>query len=114
MKPHNALRKSHVHWKMAVLAVVLGLLTFHSGVALAQTSAYGSIYGQVTDSSGAPVVGAQITAHSPSVGGTFNAVSDNEGNYRLIELPPATDYTVDTENAGFEKFERVGLVVEAG
>jgi hypothetical protein len=114
MKSHNAFRKSQVRWKAAILVAVFGLLTFHSGVALAQTSAYGSIYGQVTDSSGAPVVGAQITAHSPSVGGTFTAVSDNEGNYRLIELPPAIDYTVDTENQGFEKFERVGLVVEAG
>lgn len=114
MKYQNESLKSHVHWKAAILIAVLGLLTFHPGAALAQTSAYGSIYGQVTDSSGAPIVGAQIVASSPAVGGSFNAVSDSEGNYRLIELPPATDYTVEADSQGFEKFQRVGLVVQAG
>ncbi len=80
----------------------------------AQTSANGTIYGQVTDGTGAAVAGVEITAHSPAVGGTFRAVSDGEGNYRLIELPPGTDYAVDATATGFENFERVGLVVEAG
>jgi len=68
----------------------------------------------VTDHTGAIVVGAQIVAHSPEVGGTFKAVSDSQGNYRLLELPPATNYTVEAQSTGFDKFVRVGLVVQAG
>ncbi len=86
-------------------------LSFSLGAALsssAQTSADGTIHGQVLDGSGAAVPGVMITAHSPAVGGTFKAVSDQEGNYRLIELPQDTDYTVEAETKGFEKFVRVG------
>jgi hypothetical protein len=93
------------------------LLSFFLGAAIpssAQTSADGTIHGQVVDSSGAAVPGVSITAHSPAVGGTFKAVSDQEGNYRLIELPQGTDYTVEAETKGFEKFVRVGLIVRAG
>ncbi|WP_162539457.1 TonB-dependent receptor [Granulicella sp. WH15] len=81
---------------------------------LAQTSADGSIYGRVTDNSGAILPGVQILAHCPTVGGTFKAVSDAEGNYRLIELPIGVDYTVEATMPGFEKFVRVGLIVSAG
>jgi hypothetical protein len=114
MKQRNGFLQSWAYWKTAILASVLGLLFFNPVVAHGQTSANGSIYGQVTDSSGALVAGAQVTAHSPAVGGTFKAVSDTEGNYRLIELPPGTDYTVEVEATGFEKLVRVGLVVQAG
>jgi hypothetical protein len=80
----------------------------------AQTTADGTIHGQVVDGSGAVLAGVNITAHSPGVGGTFKAVSDQEGNYRLIELPQGTDYTVEAEAPGFEKFVRIGLIVRAG
>ena len=99
----------------AVLApALLSILAFHLLSASAQTSADGSIYGHVTDNSGAALVGVQLTAHSPAVGGTFKAVTDDQGNYRLLELPPADDYTLEAENSGFEKFIRVGLIVRAG
>ena len=80
----------------------------------AQTSADGTIHGQIVDGSGAVLAGVNVTAHSPAVGGTFKAVSDQEGNYRLTELPQGTDYTVEAETPGFAKFVRVGLIVRAG
>src|SRR6195952_5767742 len=85
-----------------------------SRLGLAQTSADGTIHGHVTDSSGAALVGTNIVAHSSAVGGTFKASSDNEGNYRLTDLPAGTDYVVEAETQGFEKFLRIGLVVRAG
>jgi hypothetical protein len=97
-----------------VPSLFLVLLLFIASALHAQTSADGTIHGVVADSSGSIIVGVQITAHSPSVGGSFKAVSDAEGNYRLTELPPATDYTVEAETQGFEKFVRTGLVVRAG
>jgi hypothetical protein len=93
----------------ALLAPGLG-----GSAAWAQTSADGTIHGRVADSSGAALVGVSIVAHSPGVGGTFKAISDSEGNYRLTELPPGTGYAVEAEAMGFEHFLRVGLVVRAG
>jgi hypothetical protein len=102
------------YWRLAVFALVAGSLSLFSGYVSAQTSADGTIHGHVVDSSGANLVGVNIVAHSSSVGGTFKAVSDTEGNYRLTELPPGVDYVVEAEISGFEKFQRVGLLVRAG
>ena len=99
---------------VSALLLFLLFLIAYAPSTQAQTSADGTIHGVVADSSGSILVGVQITAHSPSVGGTFQALSDAEGNYRLTELPPATDYTVEAQTQGFEKFVRSGLVVRAG
>ena len=98
-------------WTVTVIFILLGSITHHS---YAQTTADGTIHGHVTDSSGATVSNAKITARSPDVGGTFTATSDAEGNYRLTELPPGEHYSVQTDIAGFERFERAGLIVRAG
>ena len=74
----------------------------------------GTIHGHIVDSSGASLPGVNVVARSSTVGGVFRAASDAEGNYRLTELPPGTDYVVEAERSGFEKFVRVGLVVRAG
>ena len=99
-----------VHWKLAIIAI---LFLSVAGDIFAQTSG-GTIHGRIADSSGAALVGVNIVARSSTVGGTFKAVSDSEGNYRLTELPPGTDYVVEASTSGFEKFMRVGLVVRAG
>ncbi len=100
-------------WR-ATLSLLLFMTAATVNPLFAQTSADGTIHGQVVDGSGAALVGVRIEAHSPAVGGTFKAVSDQEGNYRLTELPQGTDYTVEAETPGFEKFVRVGLIVRAG
>lgn len=80
----------------------------------AQTTADGTIHGAVTDPSGAAISNANIVAHSSTVGGSFNAVTDANGNYRLTDLPPGTDYALEVEAPGYEKVERTGLIVRAG
>ncbi|MDX6574841.1 MAG: hypothetical protein QOE96_794 [Blastocatellia bacterium] len=100
--------------KLATLAAIVALLAFSSGNVSAQTSADGTIHGRIADTSGAALVGVNIVAHSSAVGGSFKAESDSEGNYRLTDLPPGTDYVVEASTAGFEKFVRNGLVVRAG
>ena len=100
-----------------VLATLSLLLFFGTGLTAtihAQTSADGTIHGQIVDSSGAAIPGVSVTAHSPAVGGVFKAVTDQQGNYRLTELPQGGDYSVEAEAKGFETFDRVGLIVRAG
>lgn len=102
--------KTHAVRILLFLGAFLGATT----QLLAQTSADGTIHGHITDGSGAAVIGVSLQARSPSVGGSFRAVSDEEGNYRLTQLPTGTDYIVEAESQGFERFVRSGLVVRAG
>ena len=92
---------------LALSALVL------SGTLAAQTS-NGTIHGQVTDSTGAIIPGAEIVVHSPAVGGSFRATSDREGNYRLGDLPEGANYSVEVAAAGFQKFARGNLLVRPG
>jgi hypothetical protein len=96
------------------LSFILCLISAGGSPLHAQTSADGTIHGQVVDGSGAALPGVSITARSPAVGGTFKAVTDQEGNYRLTQLPQGVDYTVEATSPGFEKFVRLGLIVRAG
>ena len=92
----------------------VAFLLFAWTAAHAQTSAGGSIRGRVADPSGSIVEAAAVAARSPGVAGEFHAVTDAEGTYRLLDLPPAADYTVTAEKVGFSKFERKGVIVRAG
>jgi hypothetical protein len=79
----------------------------------AQTTPNGTVRGRVLDEQGAAVPGVSISASSPTVPGTFTALTDHEGHYRLIELPPG-DYTIIGELAGFARAVRTPVTVRAG
>src|SRR5262249_3800151 len=49
----------------------------------------------------------------PTVPTPFTVVTDGEGSYRLLDLPPA-EYELTTEREGFARFVRPGIVVRAG
>ena len=100
--------------------VSLVSFVFVSGLVLALApwaraqSADGSIRGRVTDQQGAALPGVSLAARSPNTGGAYSAVSDGEGNYRLVNLAPARDCVVSAELKGFARFERASLDVRAG
>jgi Carboxypeptidase regulatory-like domain/TonB-dependent Receptor Plug Domain len=114
LRNYSRVVRFRVHRSLLLLAILLESAVFISNPALGQTTADGTIHGQVTDAGGSALPNVNIVAHSTTVGGTFKALSDPEGNYRLTELPPGTDYTVEAEISGFEKFQRSGLIVRAG
>src|SRR5262245_57069686 len=78
-----------------------------------QTSSNGSVRGYVHDPTGAVVPGTTITATTPDAPASFTAVSDAEGYYRLLDLPPG-EYTLTAEERGFAKFVRPGVAARAG
>ena len=88
--------------KMALFAVCsfFALICF-SGTLSAQ-QVFGSIFGTVTDPTGAAVNGAKVTITETSKG-TSSVVSSNEsGNYTKGQLIPGT-YQVSIEASGFQK-----------
>ncbi len=84
-----------------------------SGWVRAQSTAEGTVRGVIHDEQGGVLPGVTVTATSPTVAGTFTAVSDGEGGYRLLNLAPG-EYTITAELQGFSKYSRTGIVVRAG
>ncbi|MFI5072610.1 MAG: carboxypeptidase regulatory-like domain-containing protein, partial [Terriglobales bacterium] len=60
----------------------------------------GAILGQITDSTGAVIPGALITAREEDKGVTFTGRSDGSGNYVILNLTPGP-YTVTASRSGF-------------
>jgi carboxypeptidase family protein len=83
-----------------------------AGPALAQTGA-GSLRGYVKDEQGAVLPGVTVTATSPDMIKPATAVTDGEGYYRLLNLPPGT-YAVTAELQGFSNFKREQILLRAG
>ena len=59
-----------------------------------------SIQGTVQDPAGAVVPNAKVQLKNSQTGVVNDSVSDNEGNYRFVSLPPGS-YTITVEAAGF-------------
>ncbi|MGC2389899.1 MAG: carboxypeptidase-like regulatory domain-containing protein, partial [Candidatus Acidiferrum sp.] len=93
-----------------MLAFVVGVGTLMVPAAVAQTSD-GTIVGTVTDSSGAAVPKAKVTATSKELGAERSTVTDSAGGYRIENLLPGT-YTVSVEANGFTHFELAGIHVK--
>jgi Carboxypeptidase regulatory-like domain len=69
---------------------------------LAQGIITGSLTGFVSDSSGAAVVNASVTAENESTKGLFKTVTGSDGTFTLRDLPVGS-YTVSIVNEGFSK-----------
>jgi hypothetical protein len=82
-----------------ILFLVLGLLVLpqlsHAQIVNA------SLYGNVSDPSGAAIPGATITATNVATGIATKTTTDAAGNYILPSLPPAA-YNITVEKAGFK------------
>jgi hypothetical protein len=96
--------------KMILLAISI---TLFSIVTLAQSQATtGNIEGRVTDQNGAGVPNATVSAKNQATGFEKVSVSDAEGNYRILLLPPGK-YSVTAKGSGFAdaKYENVTVTV---
>ena len=99
-------------FKMSLCLIALMLLfAGASQQAFAQATG-GSLRGTVTDSTGAVVPDAVITATNEATGATFNTVTSSAGLY-LFPNVLAGSYSVSVEHAGFKKFVRKNVPVSA-
>lgn len=92
------------------MLLTLASLALFSGIIQAQTF-YGSIVGTVTDSSGATVPGAAVTAVNSGTGERRTSQSNAEGKYEFVNLVPGR-YRVDVEKAGFKHLTRDEIEVQ--
>jgi hypothetical protein len=95
------------------LNVVALLVMVTAAPANAQISGEGTVRGVIRDAAGGVLPGVSVTAVSPTVPGTHLAVSESDGQYRLLNLPPGV-FDVVAELTGFTKYTRQGVEVRAG
>jgi hypothetical protein len=70
-----------------------------------------AIHGTVTDTTGAAIPGAKVTALNTSTGIAVVQTTNNSGYYVFTALQPGGPYTVTVEAAGFDKFAARGITL---
>ena len=95
------------------LKLVALLVFLTAGPVDAQISSEGAVRGVIRDAGGGVLPGVTVTAVSATVPGTHISVSESDGQYRLLNLPPGV-FDVVAELAGFTKYTRQGVEVRAG
>ena len=91
------------------LLLTLLLCAFGSSLMLAQSTT-GTILGQVTDSSGAFVVNAQVTVTDTLTGEAHTITTNTQGQYVIPHLSVGV-YRVESEAAGFKHSVRDGVIL---
>ena len=94
-------------WPAAVIALMTTLVPATAGA----QAVTGTLLGNVTDSSGAGVPGATVTALDVATNTTRTAVTNESGYYIFSSLQNGT-YTIDAELQGFKKVQRPSVKVD--
>src|SRR5262249_14005492 len=100
------------HKGLLRIAFCLILISVWSAVALAQDTTTGTIQGSVSDEQGAAVPGASVEAKNTGTNFSRTFVTDSEGRFVLLSMPPGT-YNISVSKNGFAKLnqENVDLTV---
>jgi hypothetical protein len=95
---------------LAIVVLTVGIATPVRAQETLQTS---SIFGTVTDTSGALIPGVQVEVISTALQGSKSTTTDNSGAYRISELPAGT-YRITYSKAAFKTDVHSDFVLEAG
>ncbi len=90
---------------------ILAVMSVFSGFSHAQVTS-GAIFGTVKDQSGAFIENATVSVRDAQTGVERNAVTTENGEFVLPNLPPGT-YAISIQLAGFKGLEKTGLVLSA-
>jgi outer membrane receptor protein involved in Fe transport len=96
--------------KVFMFVMAMALAMFATS-AMAQTISTGSLEGTVLDPNGATVPGVTVTVTSPQLISPQSGTTNDQGRFKILNLPPGT-YTVVIETTkGFGKFEKSDVSV---
>ena len=98
---------------MATLALSAALLVALQVAALAQGRQTGTVRGSVVDAQGLVMPGVAVTVRSPALQGARTVVTDINGNYQILALPPG-EYDVVFELSGFASVNETATVSLGG
>jgi hypothetical protein len=98
--------------RTALALALFACVCLITNVQASAQSVYGSIFGTVTDSSGAAIPNATVTVKDEAKGTVVTATSNGSGDYSVPHLIPDV-YDLKVTAKGFKVFETKGLSVEA-
>jgi hypothetical protein len=91
---------------------LIAICTFTGSHSVSAQAVYGSIFGTVTDSTGAVVPNATVTVTDLTKGTSVSTVANATGDYRVDHLIPDT-YSVTADAPNFQKSNIPGVIVYA-
>jgi Carboxypeptidase regulatory-like domain/TonB dependent receptor len=103
----------HLHLRKYVSVFFILALTIAATIPVQAQQYLGTLSGTVTDSSGANVVGAVVTATDVTTSFTTKVVTNGSGGYTIPFLTPDT-YEVTISSGNFRTEKRTGIVLTAG
>src|SRR5260370_16359211 len=103
---------THSLSKSKSVLVLFSLAAIVGEPAWAQTQ-LGTLFGSVTDTSGAVVPGAEVSVENVSTGLKRDGRTDKTGEYQLVGLPTGR-YTLRGQKEGFQTEVREGIALSPG
>lgn len=99
---------------LSATSMVLGLLLLSLSPLSSQGQAdTSSIFGTITDPTGAVIPGAKITAHNTATGVDYPTTSSSDGGYRITQLPPGS-YVLMVKSKGFAPKQTTAFTLTIG
>ena len=98
---------------MALLVLSATLLVALQAAALAQGRQTGTVRGSVVDAQGLVLPGVTVTVRSTALQGVRSTVTEINGNYQILALPPG-EYDVVFELSGFAAINEMATVSLGG
>jgi hypothetical protein len=97
------MKKNQASGKPVMICALLCLLMLAISLPMQAQQYSGTITGTVTDSSGAAVSGAAVTATNTGTGSVYNATTSEQGVYTFAQLPVGA-YEVHIKQSSFKEF----------
>jgi hypothetical protein len=97
----------------AIVVAFAGLLHLSAPRAFAQQVAVAGVAGTVTDSSGAPIAGAEVKIVDTGTDQAHTTTSGPAGNYEIPNIPVGS-YRLEVRFAGFKAYVQKGIILEVG
>lgn len=98
----------------AVLLCIAASLLFLAASTSAQTAVTGGLRGSVTDTAGAAVSGATVQIENRVLALRQESVTNPDGQFTFLGLPPSEDYMMTISANGFYVFTRGGVAITTG
>src|ERR1700739_2698703 len=95
-----------------IVAVVVAAISILFSTSAQAQNLYAAIHGTVTDTSGAVVPGAKVTAQNMSTGISSTQTTDSKGYYVFPQLAIGGPYTVTIVKTEFQVSKTVGLMLQ--
>jgi Carboxypeptidase regulatory-like domain len=98
---------------IALTTVLIAGVLLDARSMFGQSTSAGAVVGTATDPQGAVIPGTTITLIDLTVNSKRTAVTNDEGEYVFVNVPPGT-YSISATRAGFSVTKIEGLVVSVG